>query len=328
MRTLVLLLASFICAAHTYRRATRKSDTLVSSYEGHPPLYNACETVQVCPAHLGMMISESKRRSGELSPWQSLSALLLGFCPAVSWQLIGVGRTASRDFHGCQVATPVPQVLFKGASQRFRSTSMMPNAAWRPEEDKILMNEVPAFTVGEGSGTVTFWTALVSNNPSLSERTASECNERFTLLARQNGIAEKFGREPRLLSSWSQLEAGRLQGTADGRRVWVNVAKEGRLASGEAYAESVGGRIYELGSKSDSLEIVSSSSSTGLAVSQAPAKTNSSVTNGLVQVFTGQLKSSNDEPLPWFLPYVIPTWGCLFLAEFYVIVRDISASNR
>lgn len=268
------------------------------------------------------------RQVGAPCPWKTLSTLLLAFHPAVHGQRICDGRVAIQHVHACQVVSFVPQVLVEGVRRRARYASMMSEVAWRPEEDRVLMNEVPSFTVGKGSGAVTFWTALIANNPSLSQRTVSECSERFETLVRQSGVTEEFGREPRLLSSWSELQDGRLQGTSDGRTVWVNVAKLGSLASGEAYAESVGGRVYELDGTSSGLKVFSSSSSVDVAAGLAPAKANISVTGDLVRTFTGQLKSSNEEPLPWFLPYVIPTWGCLFLAELYVIVRDIGTSNR
>ena len=96
----------------------------------------------------------------------------------------------------------------------------------------------------------TFWTAMVSSSAALCERSPSECAQRVQDLVANNATFD-FGREPKVLESWSRLSDGRITGRLDSRTVWVTVEAEGRLASdpreGPGYIESLGGRIYELG---------------------------------------------------------------------------------
>lgn len=131
---------------------------------------------------------------------------------------------------------------------------------WRDEEDWALLDETPAFTVGSGTNTVTFWSALATASPVLGRRTALELERRRARLAVDDrGLsAGPFGREPSVLSSWERLPDGRFTGTVDGRKVWLTVEEEGRLASdpreGAGYLVSIGGRVYELGESSGRVE--------------------------------------------------------------------------
>jgi len=131
--------------------------------------------------------------------------------------------------------------------------------SWRAEEDWAILDETPAFTVGSGTNTVTFWSALATASPVLCHRTTLELEQRRARLAADKSLStDSFGREPSVLSSWERLPDGRFTGIVDGRRVWLTVELEGRLASdpraGAGYLISLGGRVYELGESSGRLQ--------------------------------------------------------------------------
>lgn len=126
---------------------------------------------------------------------------------------------------------------------------------WLAEEDWAILDETPAFTVGSGANTVTFWSALTAASTVLCHRTAFELEQRMARLAAERSLARgSYGREPSVLSSWERMPDGRFTGTVDGRTVWLTAELEGRLASdpraGPGYLISLGGRVYELGESS------------------------------------------------------------------------------
>ena len=131
-----------------------------------------------------------------------------------------------------------------------RTSPRMGEAPWCDEEDWALIDSMPEFTVGSGSMTATFWTALSSSNAVLCQRSPSECERRARLLTAENASLN-FGGEPMVLCGWTRLANGRFTGRLDDRTVWLTVDVEGRLASdprsGAGYIETIGGRVYELG---------------------------------------------------------------------------------
>ena len=199
---------------------------------------------------------------------------------------------------------------------------------WRADEDQYLLASVPAYTIGTAQNRVTFWTALAASSAVLRERSARECDQRFSTTLAPPSKAQ-HGREPSVLNGWSRLPDGRYYGQStrgqqDSREVWLNVAREATLLatdclSGVRYVELASGRIVELG-PSAALSALSTSP-TPPALSNATA---SKVWGPLRVFIPGELEaSSSGEPPPWFLKYILPVWGCLFLAEFVMAVGDI-----
>ena len=138
--------------------------------------------------------------------------------------------------------------------------------AWSAAEDAALLDDTPAFTVGDAGSTVTFWSALAVATPALARRTPLECEERIILLAAADGSvsssplnpdggdargALRYGRRPAVLDDWERMDDGRVVGTLEGQVVWLTPALEGCLASdprpGPGYVQAVGGRILALG---------------------------------------------------------------------------------
>ena len=204
------------------------------------------------------------------------------------------------------------------------------SSPWRADEDQYLLASVPAFTVGPAQNKVTFWTALAASSAVLRKRSARECDQHFSAIA---SSSVQHGREPRLLSAWSRLPDGRYYGQQDSREVWLNVAREATLLATDCvsvrYVELVSGRIVELGPSSaadTALELNAlSTKPTPPALSNATA---SKVWGPLRVFIPGELEdSSSGEPPPWFLKYILPVWGCLFLAEFVMAVGDIAAGK-
>ena len=196
---------------------------------------------------------------------------------------------------------------------------------WRADEDQYLLASVPAYTIGNAQNRVTFWTALAASSAVLRERSARECDQHFSTTLAPPSKAQ-HGREPSLVNGWSRLPDGRYYGRCqqDSREVWLNVAREATLLatdclSGTRYVELTSGRIVELG-PSAALNTLSTSPT-------PPALFNATASKvwGPLRVFIpGELEdSSSGEPPPWFLKYILPVWGCLFLAEFVMAVGDI-----
>lgn len=136
---------------------------------------------------------------------------------------------------------------------------------WSAEEDAALIERVPSFTAGSGAGVATFWSALAVGSEALALRSPADCETRMRALelggcCRQMGSTNEcesavsdadaegaaaamlpphrseralppHGGEPPVLDSWEALPRGRYAGWLDGRRVWLDVALEGRLAS-------------------------------------------------------------------------------------------------
>ena len=130
---------------------------------------------------------------------------------------------------------------------------------WSSAEDAALLDDTPAFTVGDAGSTVTFWSALAVATPALARRTPLECEERIILLAAADGSVSssplnpplRYGRRPAVLDDWERMDDGRVVGTLEGQAVWLTPALEGCLASdprpGPGYVQAVGGRILALG---------------------------------------------------------------------------------
>ena len=149
---------------------------------------------------------------------------------------------------------------------------------WRDEEDWAIIDSAPDFTVGEGTKSVTFWTALAASSVDLCQRSASECEQRAVELdAQQRNATLSVGPEPRVLEDWTKLADGRITGRLGGRIgeprwVWLTVAMEGRLPSdpraGAGYVEAVGGAVYELGAPAREQRLAATSA--GSAVGDTP----------------------------------------------------------
>ena len=225
-----------------------------------------------------------------------------------------------------------PGALMTAGSRGSRGSqlSSLTDAAspWRADEDQYLLASVPAYTIGTAQNRVTFWTALAASSAVLRERSARECDQHFSTTLAPPSKAQ-HGREPSVLNGWSRLPDGRYYGQStrgqqDSREVWLNVAREATLLatdclSGVRYVELASGRIVELG-PSAALSALSTSPT-------PPALFNATASKvwGPLRVFIpGELEaSSSGEPPPWFLKYILPVWGCLFLAEFVMAVGDI-----
>ena len=114
-----------------------------------------------------------------------------------------------------------------------------------------MLSQVKAFTVGEDSQAVTFWSQLVLSTAELSRRSPAECEARMAALAAEEWPLPTWGAQPALLTQWERLDNGRLVGSVDGRTVWLTAACEGKLSvdprPGPGYVEAVGGRVLELG---------------------------------------------------------------------------------
>ena len=139
---------------------------------------------------------------------------------------------------------------------------------WTMDEDWLLVDQLPKFTVGTGDQTRTFWTQLSAATPRLSSKGIPELLERCQVL--QTNYTLQYGPSPPLLQNWgvdlsasSSRDNNRAVGTLeDGRVVFLNYHVVGRLAGDSfqeasspgliaqipgGYLEAVGGRIYELG---------------------------------------------------------------------------------
>ena len=75
---------------------------------------------------------------------------------------------------------PAPAVRFGSAPCADAARS----DAWRDVEDWALLDSAPAFTVGTGAQTATFWESLAAATPELATRSARECEERWAELVR------------------------------------------------------------------------------------------------------------------------------------------------
>ena len=138
-------------------------------------------------------------------------------------------------------------------SRRSLSIRSAAEEAWSAAEDAALLDDTPAFTVGDAGSTVTFWSALAVATPALARRTPLECEERMTfLLAADDGPVSssplnpslRYGRRPAVLDDWERMDDGRVVGTLEGQVVWLTPALEGCLASDPrpaTFRPSVGG---------------------------------------------------------------------------------------
>ena len=148
------------------------------------------------------------------------------------------------------------------SSRRSLSIRSAAEEVWNAAEDAALLNDTPAFTVGDDACTVTFWSALAVATPALARRTPLECEERIALLLTTDGPMNavssspsipslRYGRRPPVLDDWERMDDGRFVGTLEDQVVWLTPALEGCLASdprpGPGYVQAVGGRVLELG---------------------------------------------------------------------------------
>ena len=179
--------------------------------------------------------------------------------------------------------------------------------AWRDAEDWALADGAPAFTVGRGPQTCTFWTALIAATPELAARSPAACESRWRVLAAAKGKAAKgkaakgtagtaVGPQPPVLSDWQRLADGRYAGRLSGETgfIWLTVALEGRLDSDPrtdvpGYIEAVGGRIYELGTPSPTATAPTLPQPTAAAALTAPAVPAGA--SGLANVGGGEMSS-------------------------------------
>lgn len=149
---------------------------------------------------------------------------------------------------------------------------------WPMEEDWVLMDQLPKFTVGEGSHTRTFWSQLIASTPKLSHRSKDQLLNRCQQLMEEQLLSSplRFGPSPPLLTQWDMalpsdhaaVARGRSRASTsavgqleDGRTVWLQYHVIGRLPGDPfsdlsssvvrllpgGYLEAMGGRIYELG---------------------------------------------------------------------------------
>ena len=80
---------------------------------------------------------------------------------------------------------------------------------WDADEDEALLVSVPAFTVGDGTGAVTFWSALAAGSPLLARRTARQCEDRMSALATTvPGLP--WGPPPPVLERWQRIDSERI----------------------------------------------------------------------------------------------------------------------
>ena len=140
-------------------------------------------------------------------------------------------------------------------SRRSLSIRSAAEEAWSAAEDAALLDDTPAFTVGDAGSTVTFWSALAVATPALARRTPLECEERMTfLLAADDGPVSssplnpslRYGRRPAVLDDWERMDDGRVVGTLEGQVVWLTPALEGCLASDPREARCFGHRCIIL----------------------------------------------------------------------------------
>ena len=111
---------------------------------------------------------------------------------------------------------------------------------WRLREDWALEDHAASFTIGDEHACVTFWDSLVAAHPILRQRSPEELHQRATYLKCRVGCS------PTPLLSAKRKADGTWTGRIDGHTACVNVEKEGALFSGDAYIESVSGKIYAL----------------------------------------------------------------------------------
>lgn len=135
------------------------------------------------------------------------------------------------------LATERSSESHREAGQRSPSRWAAEDALWELQEDWAVEDCVAEFTVGD-EHRVTFWSSFTAAHPELSQRSPQELEARAALLNCP------VGKEPAVLSSAMRKEDGRWSGWLDGNRVSVTVEKEGRLASGDAYVQSISGKIY------------------------------------------------------------------------------------
>jgi len=238
------------------------------------------------------------------------------------------------------VRAAVPLLAFASPFRRARCGDAACCAAadaWSADEDFTLLSMVPLFTTRAefSAGTaecVTFWSALLASAPALRERSAAECLERTSILSQQSGDL-RYGAQPPVLEGWSRLADGRYAGSVETRSVWLNVRREGTLASdlpgGTGYVELLSGRIFELGRPEAREE-----SSVSSGALQAGGAASAGGAGGLViddSKVWGPLRvflpgQAEGEGRPWFLKYLLPGWGCLFLAEIGVVVSSVASS--
>ena len=247
-------------------------------------------------------------------------------------------RLVRRAMHLVRAA--VPLLAFASPFRRARCGDAACCAAadaWSADEDFTLLSMVPLFTTRAefSAGTaecVTFWSALLASAPALRERSAAECLERTSILSQQSGDL-RYGAQPPVLEGWSRLADGRYAGSVETRSVWLNVRREGTLASdlpgGTGYVELLSGRIFELGRPEAREE-----SSVSSGALQAGGAASAGGAGGLViddSKVWGPLRvflpgQAEGEGRPWFLKYLLPGWGCLFLAEICVVVNSVASS--
>ena len=219
------------------------------------------------------------------------------------------------------VRAAVPLLAFASPFRRARCGDAACCAAadaWSADEDFTLLSMVPLFTTRAefSAGTaecVTFWSALLASAPALRERSAAECLERTSILSQQSGDL-RYGAQPPVLEGWSRLADGRYAGSVETRSVWLNVRREGTLASDlpgvTGYVELLSGRIFELGRPEAREE-----SSVSSGALQAGGAASAGGAGGLViddsKVWGGPLRvflpgQAEGEGRPWFLKYLLP----------------------
>ena len=136
------------------------------------------------------------------------------------------------------------------------SPSKEQSSAWQTKEEWALLDDMPAYTVGTGKHTVTFWSSLAAANPVLIKRSPEELQSHAARIA--DGAV---WREPKVLCSAARRSDGTWMGKVDGHNRVLNVASEGHLASGDGFVESLTGEIFQL-------DLISSS-----ALDEWPAET-------------------------------------------------------
>lgn len=198
-------------------------------------LFVACRRRTEARYHYPRQLSkESSSINQDLHRPSHLLAAVLLSSPSVGWRVAG-RSTTSRAFQ----------------SQRCSHVKAT-NNVWTAVEDAELLAQVPFFTVGEGSGAVTFWSVLAVSSRVLSIKSPEMCEERMSLLHKRSvTIPIDFGPQPAVLSHWKKVDYTHYAGILNGRNVWMTVDMEGRLGSDPrcepAYIVAVGGGVFELG---------------------------------------------------------------------------------
>ena len=84
-----------------------------------------------------------------------------------------------------------------------RAVHCMDEGPWAETEDWALLDQLPAFSAGQGTQRATFWSALALSSPELARRSAAECEARAKALS----PSADSGPAPPTLEDWERLSS-------------------------------------------------------------------------------------------------------------------------